>query len=147
MGFRTFTFGCGIALCCLVMSCAGPLETNAKPGNAQEQQLASFYFSAEAWGDLPFTGPQKQQVMIDAMLSGERSHLEREVPHRLDASGVRVRHFAAVYEVDGGVRPPAMRSGYELELLVPRSRDALMVKLVNGETGVANLVQVAPGRF
>ena len=146
MGFRTFTFGCGIALCGLVMSCAGPLETSARPESAQEQ-LASFYFSTEVWGGLPFTNAQKQQVIIDAMLSGKRSHLEREVVHLLNAPGVQVRHFTAVYEVDGSVRPPAIRSGYELELLVPRSRKALMVELVNGETGVANLVRVAQGRF
>jgi len=147
-GLRAFVYGCGVALCGLLLSCAGPLETaDARPGSAQEQQLVSFYFSAEVWGGVPFTDAQKQQVMVEAMLSGERSHLEREVVHLLDTPGVQVRRFAAVFEVNGSVRPPAMRSGYELELLVPRGREALMVELVNGETGVVNLVRVAPGGF
>lgn len=147
-GLRAFVYGCGVALCGLLLSCAGPLETaDARPGSAQEQQLVSFYFSAEAWGGLPFTNVQKQQVMVDAMLSGEQPHLEREVVHLQDAPMVQVRRFAAVFEVDGSVRPPAMQSGYELELLVPRGREALTVQLVNSETGVVNFVRVTPDGF
>ncbi len=55
-----------------------------------------------------------------------------------------MRRFTAVFEVDGSTEPPSVRSGYELELLVPYSRDTLSVELENAETGVVNRVEV-PG--
>ena len=82
--------------------------------------------------------------MVDAMLSGELTRLEADVAHLPSAPDVRVRSFVALFEVDGSVRPPTMRAGYELELLVPYSREVLNVELLNGETGVVNLVRVEP---
>jgi len=140
-------FVCGIALCGILASCAGPLDVGPRPEGGREQRLVSLYFSAEAWGGVPFSEAQKQHVMVAAMLSREHSGLEHEVAHVLDTPGVQVRRFAAVYEVDGGARPPALLSGYELELLVPYGEDSLTVELVNGETGVANLVRVPSSRF
>ncbi len=145
MDFKAFV--CGIALCGILASCAGPLDAGPRPEGSREQRLVSLYFSAEAWGGVPFSEAQKQQAMVAAMLSREHSGLEHEVAHVLDTPGVQVRRFAAVYEVDGGAHPPALRSGYELELLVPHSEDNLTVELVNGETGVTNLVRVPSSRF
>jgi hypothetical protein len=135
-------FVCGIALCGILASCAGPLDVGPRPEGSREQRLVSLYFSAEAWGGVPFTETQKQQAMVASMLGRKNSGLEHEVAHVLDTPGVQVRRFAAVYEVDGSARPPALTSGYELELLVPYSEDSLKVELVNDETGVTNLVRV-----
>ncbi len=78
------------------------------------------------------------------MMSGEPARIEDEVTHLLSAPEVRVRRFAAVFEVDGSVRPPKLHSGYELELLVPRSRKPLLVELENAATGVVNRIEVEP---
>lgn len=110
----------------------------------EDQRLVTFFFSEGAWGGVPFSEAQKQQVMVEAMLSGEIKHLEAEVTHLLSAPEARVRRFTAVFEVDGSARPPVMRSGYELELLVPHSHQALSVELENAETGVVNRVEVEP---
>ena len=79
------------------------------------------------------------------MLRGKLIRIDDDVANLPNApADVRVRSFVALFEVDGGVRPPTMRAGYELELLVPYSREALSVELLNGETGVVNLVRVEP---
>ena len=109
-----------------------------------DQRLVTFFFSEGAWGGLPFSEAEKQRVMVDAMVTGQPAHIEVEVTHLLSAPQARVRRFVALFEVDGSVRPPVMRSGYELELLVPHSRKALNVELENGETGVVNRVEVEP---
>jgi len=110
-----------------------------------EQRLVSFFFSSDAWGGVPFSESQKQKVMVDAMLRGELVRIDDDVANLPNApADVRVRSFVALFEVDGGVRPPTMRAGYELELLVPHTRDVLNVELLNGETGVVNLVRVEP---
>ena len=109
-----------------------------------DQRLVTFFFSEGAWGGLPFSEAEKQRVMVDAMVTGKPAHIEVEVTHLLSAPQARVRRFVALFEVDGSVRPPVMRSGYELELLVPYSRKALSVELENGETGVVNRVEVEP---
>ena len=109
-----------------------------------DQRLVTFFFSEGAWGGLPFSEAEKQHVMVDAMVTGKPVHIEVEVTHLLSAPQARVRRFVALFEVDGSVRPPVMRSGYELELLVPHSRKALSVELENGETGVVNRVEVEP---
>lgn len=109
-----------------------------------EQRLVRYFFSAEAWGGLPFGDAEKQQVMVEAMMSGGLARAETEVTHLLSAPNARVRSFVAVFEVDGTVQPPLLRAGYELELLVPYSRDPLNVELINAETGVVNLVEIMP---
>ena len=109
-----------------------------------EQRLVTFFFSERAWGGLPFSEAEKQQVMAEAMVTGKLAHIEADVTHLLSAPEARVQRFVAVFEVDGSVRPPLLRSGYELELLVPHSRKALSVELENGETGIVNRVEVEP---
>ena len=106
--------------------------------------MVKFFFSDGAWGGVPFTEAQKQGVIVKAMLSGKAARIEDEVTHLLSAPDARVRRFTAVFEVDGSVQPPEMRSGYELELLVPYSRKPLSVELENAETGIVNRVEVEP---
>ena len=122
---------------------------SAKPSAASaervdDQRLVPFFFSEGAWGDLPFSETEKQRVMVEAMVTGKPARIEAEVTYLLSAPEARVRRFVAFFEVDGSVRPPVLRSGYELELLVPHSRQALSVELENGETGVINRVEVEP---
>jgi len=110
-------------------------------------RVVDFFFSAEAWGGTPFSLEEKQAVMARAMLSGEVERLEEEVPYLSGgegAAGAEVRAFTAVYEVDASERPPSVRAGYELELLVPRTQEVLEIELVNSQTGVVNIVEVAP---
>ena len=115
-----------------------PSETTA------EERPVSFFFSDEAWGGLPFSAADKQKALVDAMVSGQPVRLERDVVHLLNAPEAHVSSFVAVFEVDGRVRPPTLRAGYELELLVRRSGEAVSVELINGDTGVVNVVRVAP---
>ena len=116
----------------------------ASAERVDDQRLVTFFFSEGAWGRLPFSEAEKQRVMVEAMVTGKPVRIEAEVTHLLSAPEARVRRFVALFEVDGSVRPPVMRSGYELELLVPHSRKALSVELENGETGVVNRVEVEP---
>ena len=119
-------------------------KTAASAERVDDQRLVKFFFSEGAWGGAPFNETQKQQVMLDALLGGKLARTEAEVTHLLSAPEARVRRFVAVFEVDGRVQPPAIRSGYELELLVPHSRKPLDVELENAETGVVNRVEVEP---
>ena len=114
-------------------------------GAVSEQRTVEFFFSDAAWGGVPFTEAQKQEALVGAMTGREPVRLEAEVIHLLNAPDARVRRFTAVYEVDGSSVPPTVRSGYELELLVPYSREPLSVELENAETGVVNRVEVEPG--
>lgn len=114
-------------------------------GSVGEQRTVEFFFSDAAWGGVPFTDLQKQEALVSAMTGREPVRLEAEVIHLLNAPDARVRRFTAVYEVDGSAAPPTVRSGYELELLVPYSREPLSVELENAETGVVNRVEVEPG--
>lgn len=114
-------------------------------GSVSEQRTVEFFFSDAAWGGVPFTDLQKQEALVGAMTGREPVRLEAEVIHLLNAPDARVRRFTAVFEVDGGTVPPSVRSGYELELLVPYSRETLSVELENAETGIVNRVEVEPG--
>ena len=116
----------------------------ASAERVDEQRLVTFFFSERAWGSLPFSEAEKQRVMVEAMVTGKPAHIEAEVTYLLSAPEARIRRFVALFEVDGSVRPPVLRSGYELELLVPHSRKALSVELENGETGIVNRVEVEP---
>ena len=143
---------CGVALGGLLSLCLSssalaetPVGSVSLQNSVSEQRLVSFFFSSDAWGGVPFSESQKQKVMVDAMLSGKLVRIDDDVANLPSApADVRVRSFVALFEVDGSVRPPTMRAGYELELLVPHSRDVLSVELLNGETGVVNLVRVDP---
>jgi hypothetical protein len=152
-----FIATCGVALGGLVLSFVAfagspasslrtsSLRTSSLQATAVDaQRLVSFFFSAEAWGGVPFSEAEKQKVMVDAMLTGQPARIEAGVTHLLSTPEAHVRSFVAVFEVDGSVRPPTMKAGYELELLVPQTREALTVELINGETGIVNLVKVAP---
>lgn len=121
-----------------------PEAVLAQTPSADELRLVHYFFSAEAWGGLPFSEAQEQQVMVRAMLERSLVRMELEVTHLLSAPEARVRAFTAVFEVDGRVEPPALRAGYELELLVPHSQTPLTVELINGETGTTNLVEIVP---
>lgn len=82
-----------------------------------------------------------------ALLRGGFERLEQPVAHLAvspETPEARVRSFVAIFEVDASVRPPRIRTGYELELLVPDAPEPLAVELVNGVTGVTNIVQIAP---
>ena len=114
-------------------------------GSVSEQRTVDFFFSDAAWGGVPFTEAQKQEALVGAMTGRKPVRLEAEVIHLLNAPDARVRRFTAVFEVDGSAAPPTVRSGYELELLVPYSREPLSVELENAETGVVNRVEVDPG--
>lgn len=90
---------------------------------------------------------EKQEAMARAVLERGLRRLEAPVAHLVTRSATpdaRVGRFTAVFEVDASTRPPRIRSGFELELLVPRSPHLLEIELVNGETGVVNIVQIAP---
>ena len=136
----------GVALGGLLspLALAGAPTDSRTQSSVGEQRLVSFFFSSDAWGGVPFSETEKQKVMVDAMLSGKPKRIDESVANLPSTPGVRVRSFVALFEVDGSVRPPTMRSGYELELLVPYSREVLSVELLNGETGVVNLVRVEP---
>lgn len=156
--FKTRHYLCGVVFGGLALSClvsahsavsTAPLdlaitEIAASGERVEDLRLVSYFFSAEAWGGLPFTEAQKQQVMIDAMLGRSLVRMELKVTHLLSAPEARVRVFTAVYEIDGREASPILRAGYELELLVPHSQTPLSVELINAETGVINLVEVAP---
>lgn len=142
---RYYAFGValsGLALSCAALS-ASPTAATA-PAPTETLRAVEFFFSSEAWGGVPFSEAERQGVMVDALLSGEPKSLEANVLHLLSTPDARVRRFVAVFEVDGSVRPPTMKTGFELELLVPRARETLSVELINAETGVVNLVEVAP---
>lgn len=126
---------------------AGAVSLTATSSAGAEQRTVTFFFSAEAWGGTPFSVQEKQEAMARAMLASGPVRLEKRVVHLITAQGgaeAHVRNFTAVFEVDAGVRPPRMRTGYELELSVPRLARTLEVELVNGETGVVNIVRVDP---
>ncbi len=110
----------------------------------EDERVVKFFFSDGAWGGVPFSEAEKQKVIVEAMLSGKAARIENEVTHLLSAPDARVRHFTAVFEVDGSVQPPEMHLGYELELLVPYSRKPLSVELENAETGIVNRVEIEP---
>ena len=133
---------CAVAASPVMRVALSPTAAPAK--RAEDQRLVTFFFSDRAWGGMPFTEAQKQHVIASAMLSGKTSRIEDEVTHLLSAPEARVRRFAAVFEVDGSVRPPKLHSGYELELLVPHSRKPLSVELENAVTGIVNRVEVKP---
>lgn len=147
---KVFLYSCGLATASLVLLFAALASGSASDlqraaeASVDAERVVSFFFSTAAWGGVPFSKADKQTVMVDAMLSGELVRLETDVVHLLSAPEARVRSFMAVFEVDGSVRPPTMRAGYELELLVPRSREALTVELINADTGVVNLLEVEP---
>ena len=121
------------------------LVSGLAAGSVGEQRTVEYFFSDAAWGGVPFTEAQKQEALVGAMIGREPVRLEAEVIHLLNAPDARVRRFTAVFEVDGGTVPPTVRSGYELELLVPYSQETLSVELENAETGVVNRVEVEPG--
>lgn len=110
----------------------------------EDLRLINYFFSAEAWGGLPFSEEQKQQVMVRAMLEHSLVRMELPVTHLLSASDAHVRTFKAVYEIDGRADTPTLRAGYELELLVPRSQVPLTIELINGNTGITNRVEIVP---
>ena len=120
------------------------VSVQASAPRVDEQRLVKFFFSDGAWGGVPFSKAQKQGALVEAMLKRKPVRLEAEVTHLLSAPNARVKHFIAVFEVDGRVQPPVLRSGYELELLVPHSRKVLAVELENAETGIVNRVEVEP---
>jgi hypothetical protein len=149
----------GVILGGLVLSCYGsayapvtgsPLDfaeteiVAAQNSRLEDMRRVEYFFSADAWGGLPFTDAQKQQVMVQAMVQRSLVRMELQVTHLLSASDARVRTFTAVYEVDGRSEPPRLRAGYTLELLVPHSGSPLTVELINGDTGRINLVEIAP---
>lgn len=126
---------------------AATLPIAATASTAAEQRAVTFFFSAEAWGGTPFSVQEKQEAMARAMLGSGSVHLEQRVVHLVtgqSSAEAHVRSFSAVFEVDASVRPPRIRTGYELELTVPRLSHTLEVELINGETGVVNIVQIAP---
>jgi hypothetical protein len=149
----------GVILGGLVLSCYGsayaPLAVSpldlagteivaAQNSRLEEMRRVAYFFSAEAWGGLPFTDAQKQQVMVQAMTQRSLVRMELQVTHLLSTSDARVSAFTAVYEIDGRTEPPRLRAGYTLELLVPHSGSPLTVELINGDTGKINLVEIAP---
>ncbi len=138
------SFGTMSALTSPFCTAASPVTRATSAERVENQRVVKFFFSDTAWGGTPFSQEEMQGVMVKAMLSGESACIEEEVTHLLSAPEVRVRRFAAVFEVDGRVRPPKLHSGYELELLVPHSRKPLSVELENAETGIVNRVEVEP---
>ncbi len=159
LGFRDKKVGCGVFLTGLVLlsqaAAHGPLGSGTLEraatvlasqvsANVEDLRPVSYFFSADAWGGLPFSEAQKQQVMVKAMLEHALVRMELPVTHLISATDAHVRTFTAVYEVDGRGDTPAMRAGYELELLVPRRETALSVELINGDTGIANRVEIVP---
>lgn len=159
LGCRTKLSGFGVVLGGLVLLSQAeanrPLVLNVldiaqptivSPVSTQLEVLrpVNYFFSAEAWGGLPFSDEQMQQVMVRAMLEHALVRMELPVTHLLDAPNAHVRAFTAVYEIDGRGDTPSLRAGYELELLVPRSGSPLIIELINGDTGITNRVEVTP---
>ncbi|ADI13924.1 hypothetical protein [Truepera radiovictrix] len=134
-----------LSLVLALLACQGVFSWAARaPGAPRE---LTFFFSAEAWGGTPFSVEEKQLAMGRALLRGGFERLEQPVAHLAvspETPEARVRSFVAIFEVDASVRPPRIRTGYELELLVPDAPEPLAVELVNGVTGVTNIVQIAP---
>ena len=143
LGVCGVVFG-GFASPFIALANTSPTRVGTPLEATVEERPVSFFFSDEAWGGLPFSAADKQKALVDAMVSGQPVRLERDVVHLLNAPEAHVSSFVAVFEVDGGVRPPTLRAGYELELLVQRSSEPVSVELINGDTGVVNVVRVAP---
>lgn len=132
----------------VLLGCSHSLvEAANRTAGVAEARAVDFFFSAEAWGGTPFSVEDKQQAMALAMLRSGVERLEAPITHLAvspETPEARVRSFVAVFEVDASVRPPRIRTGYELELLVPHVQQALEIELINGVTGVVNIVEVVP---
>lgn len=122
----------------------GPGVQRQEASERVDMRLVQYTFSAEVWGGSPFSAEEKQRVMARAMLKRSLVRLEREVPQMASGADFKVRHFLAVYQVDGRTAPPSIEVGYFLELMVPRKETTFSLDLINRNTNVANRVEVAP---
>ena len=101
-------------------------------------EIRNFFFSTDSWGDLPFSVQAKQQALVAATVRDGFLRLEEDIPFLIEPAGATVRQFRAVFEVDVRSGVPKTKSGYALQVVVPRELES--VTLTNQLTGVSNAV-------
>ena len=122
----------GVLLGALLTACVPQAHTANAP------EIRNFFFSTDTWGELPFSVQAKQQALVAATLRDGVLRLEEDVPFAIEPAGATVRQFRAVFEVDVRSGVPKTKSGYALQVVVPRELEAVI--LTNQLTGVSNAV-------
>ncbi len=118
-------------------------SSETRTSESEAVRSVHFFFSSEAWGGLPFTISERQQILVRATLSRSIVRAERPVRFAADEP-VRVSEAVAVYEVDKRQGLPTLVSGYRLELQVPESLLGNQITLVNRSSNVARVVTLSP---
>lgn len=101
-------------------------------------EIRNFFFSTDTWGELPFSIQAKQQALVAATVRDGFLRLEEDVPFVIEPANATVRQFRAVFEVDGRSGVPKTKSGYALQVVVPRELESVI--LTNQLTGISNAV-------
>jgi hypothetical protein len=101
---------------------------------------SQYFFSADAWGGLPFSQQEMRETLVEAVGDASRRRLERAVPFR--AVPDAWLSFIALYEVDASEPFPRIRSGYLLEVPLTDGRPS-QIALTNEDTGVTRTVLLA----
>lgn len=99
-----------------------------------------WFFSADAWGGVPFSPEEKQAAVVEALAGRRVNRLVRQVDFEVSPR-LSVRRFVAVFEVDARRRPPTFKSGYDVSFVLPEIPPE-RVLLTNVDTGVAWTVNV-----
>lgn len=101
---------------------------------------AQYFFSADAWGGLPFSQEEMRTTLVEAVRGGSLRRVERRVPFR--AVPDAWLSFVALYEVDASESFPRIRSGYVLEVALTDGRPPRLA-LTNADTGVTRTIRLA----
>jgi hypothetical protein len=110
---------------------------------ATQDMHLEFFFSEQVWGGSPFNEVQKKQVFVTALKARDTERISEPVPFEISNTSIRVKRFAALYEVDANLGLPKVRSGYVLELSLgatPPER----ITLTNTFTGVSWSIKLTP---
>ena len=132
-GYLTHRHYWGVFLVVFLAACAPQTrQVSSAP------EIRNFFFSTDTWGALPFSVQAKQQALVAATLRDGVLRLEEDVPFLIEPADATVRQFQAVFEVDVRSGVPKTKSGYALQVVVPRELETVI--LTNQLTGVSNAV-------
>jgi hypothetical protein len=101
-----------------------------------------FFFSEGVWGGSPFDEIQKKQVFVEALKVQRIKSVSKPVAYKISDPSVIVARFDALYEVNANLGLPEVRSGYVLELDLPKNPPE-SVTFTNTLTGVTWSVKLS----